>query len=154
MLFFIETCGDGLNLGVFACDDGNTVNGDGCSSTCTVEAGYVCFGGDSTQADTCVTTGPALYAQPVGGADVLNIDEILVYFDEAMLVVKDINSIADLILFNDANTNIVEKFEFLQVSCDTQGRYNCYQVTIYFTESFENKDVSLLKINPKFKSCP
>jgi fibro-slime domain-containing protein len=35
-------CGDGLVLGSEACDDGNLVNGDGCSSDCTVEAGYTC----------------------------------------------------------------------------------------------------------------
>jgi cysteine-rich repeat protein len=31
-------CGDGLISGGEACDDGNTLNGDGCSSTCTVES--------------------------------------------------------------------------------------------------------------------
>lgn len=31
-------CGDGLISGGEQCDDGNTVNGDGCTSTCTVEA--------------------------------------------------------------------------------------------------------------------
>lgn len=30
-------CGDGLLEGSEQCDDGNTVNGDGCSSTCTTE---------------------------------------------------------------------------------------------------------------------
>jgi fibro-slime domain-containing protein len=35
-------CGDGLVLGSEACDDGNAVNGDGCSSTCQVEAGFAC----------------------------------------------------------------------------------------------------------------
>lgn len=25
-----------------ACDDGNLINGDGCSSTCTIETGYTC----------------------------------------------------------------------------------------------------------------
>lgn len=31
-------CGDGVKEGNEACDDGNAANGDGCSSTCTVEA--------------------------------------------------------------------------------------------------------------------
>lgn len=31
------TCGDRIVSGAEACDDGNLVNGDGCSSTCTVE---------------------------------------------------------------------------------------------------------------------
>jgi cysteine-rich repeat protein len=35
-------CGDGLEDTAEACDDGNAVSGDGCSSTCTVEVGYVC----------------------------------------------------------------------------------------------------------------
>ncbi len=41
-------------MGQNACDDGNTRNGDGCSSTCQVEANYECFGGNETTADTCV----------------------------------------------------------------------------------------------------
>ena len=30
-----EICGDGLNLGQLQCDDGNNIDGDGCSSSCT-----------------------------------------------------------------------------------------------------------------------
>ncbi len=33
----ITICGDGMVEGVEACDDGNTVDGDGCSSTCELE---------------------------------------------------------------------------------------------------------------------
>ena len=36
-------CGDGLVFPGEACDDGNTTNGDGCSSTCTVEPGATCI---------------------------------------------------------------------------------------------------------------
>ncbi|MFK8030860.1 MAG: thrombospondin type 3 repeat-containing protein [Gammaproteobacteria bacterium] len=36
-------CGDGIvNAGVEACDDGNGVNGDGCSTSCTIELGFSC----------------------------------------------------------------------------------------------------------------
>lgn len=35
------------------CDDGNLVNGDGCSSTCTVEAGWSCTGGSSISISVC-----------------------------------------------------------------------------------------------------
>ena len=35
-----EICGDGLDFYHYGCDDGNLINGDGCSSTCTVETGY------------------------------------------------------------------------------------------------------------------
>jgi len=36
------SCGDGQKEGMEQCDDGNTVNRDGCSSTCQIEQGYLC----------------------------------------------------------------------------------------------------------------
>ncbi|CAG9325115.1 unnamed protein product [Blepharisma stoltei] len=39
-----ETCGKGVNRGQLECDDGNTISGDGCSSTCTIESGWTCEG--------------------------------------------------------------------------------------------------------------
>jgi len=38
------SCGDGQGNGGESCDDANTRNNDGCSSTCKVEPGYVCEG--------------------------------------------------------------------------------------------------------------
>ena len=38
---FPDPCGDGIQF-FNACDDGNTVSGDGCSETCDVEPGFVC----------------------------------------------------------------------------------------------------------------
>lgn len=35
-------CGDGLVSGVESCDDGNTLDWDGCSATCNREPGYAC----------------------------------------------------------------------------------------------------------------
>ena len=35
-------CGDSKKGTVEQCDDGNADDGDGCSSTCEIEAGYVC----------------------------------------------------------------------------------------------------------------
>ena len=37
-----EICGDGKDFYNYACDDGNNVGGDGCSSTCTIETGWDC----------------------------------------------------------------------------------------------------------------
>ena len=37
-----EICGDGLLLGQYACDDGNLVDGDGCSHVCEIETGWSC----------------------------------------------------------------------------------------------------------------
>jgi cysteine-rich repeat protein len=44
----IQLCGDSLIMGVEGCDDGNTVNGDGCSAACAVESGWDCTGEPST----------------------------------------------------------------------------------------------------------
>jgi len=51
-----EICGDGR---VFyqQCDDGNIVNGDGCSSTCKIEPHYICFNGSKTHKTDCVYNG-------------------------------------------------------------------------------------------------
>jgi cysteine-rich repeat protein len=52
----VDVCGDGQKpLGSSACDDGNTRNGDGCSSTCIVENGWTCSGGGPGVQDTCFT---------------------------------------------------------------------------------------------------
>jgi cysteine-rich repeat protein len=35
------------------CDDGNTVSGDGCSSSCAIESNYTCVGGSPTSITVC-----------------------------------------------------------------------------------------------------
>lgn len=49
----IETCGDGKNYGMYMCDDGNQINGDGCSSSCTAEKDHTCSGGYPYSNDKC-----------------------------------------------------------------------------------------------------
>ncbi len=49
----VPVCGDGIKAIAEACDDGNTTNGDGCSATCTISAGYTCAGSPSVCATTC-----------------------------------------------------------------------------------------------------
>jgi cysteine-rich repeat protein len=49
-------CGDGRKL-TEDCDDGNVVSGDGCSSSCTPEADYSCFGGSLYSKSICVYVG-------------------------------------------------------------------------------------------------
>jgi cysteine-rich repeat protein len=51
----IAVCGNGVMEGAEGCDDGNTTNGNGCSSTCEVESGWVCDGNPSV-----CTEGPDL----------------------------------------------------------------------------------------------
>lgn len=49
----LEACGDGsINPGEL-CDDNNTMNGDGCSSACSLEPGWTCSGQPSNCTFTC-----------------------------------------------------------------------------------------------------
>jgi cysteine-rich repeat protein len=51
---WVEQWGDGLEVGVEKCDDGNDFDGDGCANDCTtVEASWVCIGGSSIAPDVC-----------------------------------------------------------------------------------------------------
>ena len=62
--------GDGMKTGNEQWDDNNTNTGDGCSSTCKVEKGYICKGGNAGGSDTWVRC-------PVGyksGKEVKNTD--------------------------------------------------------------------------------
>ena len=64
-------CGDGVREGAEGCDDGNTVSGDGCSSSCAVQSGYSCTTGMPnvcTMAQTITFTSAAPGGANVGGA--------------------------------------------------------------------------------------
>ena len=49
----LHICGDGRRIQE-QCDDGNLVDGDGCSSSCTIESEYICSGGSAVSKDLCV----------------------------------------------------------------------------------------------------
>lgn len=48
-----ETCGDGMIFEA-SCDDGNTISGDGCSESCTVEYGFRCENDDDLKPSVCI----------------------------------------------------------------------------------------------------
>jgi cysteine-rich repeat protein len=50
----INICGDELTNGMEECDDGNLIDGDGCSSICVLEDGWDCGG----QPTTCIARPP------------------------------------------------------------------------------------------------
>ncbi len=78
-----------MNFGILECDDGNVLNGDGCSADCTVEAGYACSGGNTTSPDVCVSTRALTATLSLVRANLL-----LVSFSES--VVSSVNSIAEI----------------------------------------------------------
>ena len=48
-----EICGKGFNLGSLDCDDGNSINGDGCNEFCKVETDFLCENGTESSPDQC-----------------------------------------------------------------------------------------------------
>jgi cysteine-rich repeat protein len=50
-------CGDGRVI-TEACDDGNVLNGDGCSSVCTLETDFTCLAGSIYKRSLCTYTSP------------------------------------------------------------------------------------------------
>ena len=53
----LEICGDGKRY-VSECDDGNEINGDGCSESCLIEDYFHCVDGSPTQNDYCSNLTP------------------------------------------------------------------------------------------------
>lgn len=49
-----KLCGNGVREATEECDDGNSALGDGCSTACKVESGFVCSASDPLSADVCV----------------------------------------------------------------------------------------------------
>ena len=50
-----EKCGKGFRISEkIPCDDGNLIDGDGCSSDCQVEEGFQCSGGSPQSPDLCM----------------------------------------------------------------------------------------------------
>jgi cysteine-rich repeat protein len=50
----VEICGDGYLMSkTYECDDGNLIDGDGCSSSCMTEVGYRCENGTTTSPSSC-----------------------------------------------------------------------------------------------------
>ena len=49
----LEIWGDGIRFNINSTywDDGDNKNGDGCSSTCSIESGWICSGGSNTIRD-------------------------------------------------------------------------------------------------------
>lgn len=59
----LPTCGDARQVTEEGCDDGNIVNGDGCSSTCVTQTNWICIGGSPTNRSICYVYDPSMTMQ-------------------------------------------------------------------------------------------
>ncbi len=64
-------CGNGIVEAGEVCDDGDETGGDGCSSTCQLEEGYVCAQDSMPMDGICDTGGPGSVVDPAGGGVVI-----------------------------------------------------------------------------------
>jgi len=72
-------CGDWILEGSEVCDDGNTANWDWCSSTCTVEASYVCNTQSPSLCTSCTTEDSIVPYRAIGvddGRETINFVDI------------------------------------------------------------------------------
>ncbi len=84
----IEVCGDGKDYGMNECEDGNTINGDGCSSTCKVEPGYKCYPGNYERSGFCVPTITDIF-----NLKVTEDNNILVEFTEDVMILGELTKL-------------------------------------------------------------
>ncbi|CAI2380290.1 unnamed protein product [Moneuplotes crassus] len=103
--YCVTSCGDGLRAGNEKCDDGNTQNGDGCSSSCTIEHGYKCYNGTQNSKDICHDC-PLSYIPNENSRDCTprKLSDNLNYFGFAYLLVMSIGIIANLLSFWQCKT--------------------------------------------------
>ena len=84
----VEICGDGFNYGFVQCDDGNLINGDGCSSKCTIEQGWACTPGNKYTASVCWNI-----QNPVPSIALVNSDnQIYIQFSKQVYLQNTLNS--------------------------------------------------------------
>lgn len=129
-----EICGDG-RLYVLPCDDGNTVSGDGCSSTCSIEANYTCQGGSTTTASICS------YNQPITLtllSTTKNLTDNIVYFD--IQISPPISALNGL-NFSSVLTSNLTGANLTFVYNSLTGRL---MVAAQYTSSIQSQNVSLL----------
>ena len=88
-----EICGDGILQGQLACDDGNLVNGDGCSSECIVETSWTCVNvtNESVCSDTTMPTAKLSYMGLVDGRY-----DLVLEFSENITLPESINIHIDI----------------------------------------------------------
>ena len=104
-------CGDGVIGSGESCDDGNTVNGDGCNASCNVETGFICEMGTGEVAFKYYeeTASPSLLswfggspgnapATPVTTGFLTNMQEANITPEQAIdaLFVFDLNGVIDV----------------------------------------------------------
>ena len=108
-----EICGDGL-LFELDCDDGNSIDGDGCSSSCSVEIGFNCSGGSTTSASVCN------YA---GSVDLYVLTAYKIPVSNSVNFTLSISPVSPIIALNNGSTNVTSMVSFIGVDVRVTDAY-------------------------------
>ena len=137
-----EICGDGL-LFELDCDDGNSIDGDGCSSSCSVEIGFNCSGGSTTSASVCN------YA---GSVDLYVLTAYKIPVSNSVNFTFSISPVSPIIALNNGSTNVISMVSFLGVDVKVTDAYidqvkKELVVAVDYGEHLQGKEV-FMKISP------
>ena len=138
-----EICGDGL-LFVLGCDDGNMINGDGCSINCTVEDNYVCVGGNSTHRSVCGYS---------GSASVSLLTAFKIPTSNSLNLTFSLDSASSLLSFNNQSSDFTALVSFpgsdLNVSpALMDGATSRLVVYVDYFTHLQDQDINFLLVPP------
>lgn len=143
-----EICGDGKRY-VRECDDGNSNSGDGCSSSCTIEPGFICRGGSPNGRDNCYLNTPAQVSFSMVGQIrystriVLNIQ--IDYLPKQLLQSADCNDRCSQVLVAQVLSG--DKPTAIKSSYVAGSRYS-FSVELEFGKPYVGKFRLEVKVNP------
>jgi len=163
-----DHCGNARRTGITIggsewCDDGNTVSGDGCSSTCDVEPNYYCYGGDDMTIDTCikyVDNKDSPYAV-VYYRDYYY-DQFIIHFNMEVVHRENLKDLI-YIVFADERNNTQNVFSDYEISLlpkdyNDNDRYDDfpstkYSLTMHYNTTFQDLTVGKLTKLFYFNRC-
>eukprot|EP00347_Sterkiella_histriomuscorum_P005396 403356774 len=137
----VETCGDGKRFDLTGCDDGNTKGGDGCSSTCKAETGFICRQGTYESKDTCTYLPTELV-----GADINKYNDIILNFSRPVNFTRGSIDNSDLKLFYKNQNGDLVTIKYKALAYNQPSNY--LYIKTYFEEDIFGGAVldQLLKI--------
>jgi len=141
-----EICGDGYLINSLTsgqqCDDGNKINGDGCSSTCQIEAGWNCDRNNSYTPDVCYNTTPYNLAVILSQQQPETII-IQPYPTNRKIMPKSDQTFQQLIIFTIPQLNYPQDYNYA-VHYDNQS--NCINIMINYSQTVQNIQMSLILV--------
>eukprot|EP00347_Sterkiella_histriomuscorum_P013429 403364739 len=136
-----EICGDGKNLGVYECDDGNLISGDGCNENCEKEDGFNCGTSGCLKIDK-----PRPYVKSLSKNN-----DITIGFDQAISVAEGDLSSSDLeiVIYKPDGSKV--KFSWTASISSDYSRTNSFKISLTPKESLQGNEKISIYFKPEGK---